>query len=51
MPGLSHDFADAETNPGAIREPQMLIAVIPPSGSRCLPTMGSEAIASLAASM
>jgi hypothetical protein len=29
----------------------MLIAVIPPSGSRYLPTKGSDAIASLPASM
>lgn len=48
--GASIDLAAAPISSGACRMPQMVIAVMPPSGSRCLPTTGSEAAPTLIAS-
>ena len=50
MPGVSQSLVIAEIASGASRAPHTLIAVTPPSGSRCFPTTGSEAPATLKAS-
>ena len=50
MPGVNMFFTAAPMKSGMWRTPQMLIAVTPPSGSRCLPITGSDVDATLMAS-
>ncbi|WP_407717257.1 hypothetical protein [Mycobacterium avium] len=49
-PGANMSRVAAEITSGACRAPHMPMAVRPASGSRCLPTTGSDAPARLTAS-
>ncbi len=50
IPGVNQSLVAAEIASGACRAPHTPMAVMPASGSRCLPTTGSDAPATLSAS-